>query len=1014
MTNYVFESIIKIFAIIAKADGIAEEEILVFERFLRSHFDEARYRFFKNYFSSFTETIEGTADEMREVATQVAAELSTEQRFLIYIRLNELVRADGVVSPMETEFLGILASVFHLNEQFTKIATKFVFSHKKELLKAPEIGIIDSGTIRFGERLIPVHFKSNSEIAFHFLKDLGFFILKVLSSRDQLTLNNEIVKVGVNYFLRPGSVLMAENSIQQLHFSSLWSSLHSIYQDRKNYVICSDVEYTFPKGNKGLHDFNFSAQSGDLIAIMGPSGSGKSTLLNIVNGNLFPSSGKITFNGVDIHKDNFVVKPYFGYVPQDDLLVEELTVFQNLYYSALLSLPGLTSYKISRKVDDLLLELGLLHVRDLKVGGFLSKTISGGQRKRLNIALELIREPSVLFVDEPTSGLSSRDSDNIMSLLRDLSFRGTIIYTVIHQPSSDIYKLFDQLILLDVGGYAIYCGNPIDAVSYFKRSINHVTSHISTCITCGNINPEVIFNIIESKVIDEFGNPMSDRKIHPSEWFSKFRIQRKESSFKLEEGFKPLVSSKKPSFLLQCSVYFRRDFLSKIENRQFIAVSILIPIVLAIILAFIVRFYPVSSTFENTYHFSENLNVPSFIFMGIIVSLFMGLVLSAEEIFKDQKLLKREEFLLLSRFGYLVSKISIQFIFSFVQTFLFVSIGCWIIQSTEMFWFYFIIYFSCSCFANVLALNISSAFPKIITIYIIIPVLLIPQLVLGGIIVNFDRMNPSLARYGKVPFIGDLMASRWGFESACVAQFRYNSFDKQFFNLEKEISKASFKLVYWLPEMNNIINEINQALIESDQNGANRAVRVIQKYRPLLEYELGKENNFNRRVKFDLKNIEFGELTFKTIFELEKYTSNLERYYQRRIDFFQKLKDKRVNSIINKIGKEGFLDSYRLSHNEGLENFLKRNGEENRIVQADGHFVQQIDPIFNDEMLPNNLLDYRAHFFSPYKFLFGFRFDTVWFNICVIWLMVFTLFLTLYFDLLKKIVEFKFRFRVFS
>lgn len=738
MTNYVFESIIKIFAIIAKADGIAEEEILVFERFLRSHFDEARYKFFKSYFSSYCETIEGTEEEMTEVATQVAAELSIEQRFLIYIRLNELVRADGVVSSMEANFLGILSSVFHLSEQFTRITTKFVFSHKRELLKSSEVGIIDSASINFGGRIIPLNFKSNSEIAFHFLQDLGFFIVKVLSSRDQLTLNNEVVKVGVNYFLRPGSVLMAENSIQQLHFSSLWSALYSVSTRPRNHVICSGVEFTFPKGNVGLHEFNFSAQSGDLIAIMGPSGSGKSTLLNIINGNLNPSNGTVMFNGVDIHKENTSVKPYFGYVPQDDLLVEDLTVFQNLYYSALLSLPGISKEQISKKVDILLTELGLFHVRKLKVGSTLAKTISGGQRKRLNIALELIRAPAVLFVDEPTSGLSSRDSDNIMALLRDLCFKGTIIFTVIHQPSSDIYKLFDQLILLDVGGYAIYSGNPIDAVSYFKRSINHVTSHITTCATCGNINPEVIFNIIESKVIDEFGNPLSDRKIHPSEWFSKYKIHKKEVAKLLEEKSPSLEPSPKPSFLLQCSVYFRRDLFSKLANKQFIIVSFLIPLVLSFILAFIVRFHPVSSTFDNRYYFSENLNVPSFIFMGIIVSLFMGLVLSAEEIFKDQKLLKREEFLLLSRMGYLISKISIQFIFSFFQTLIFVLLGCWIIGNMDMFWYYFIIYFSCSCFANILALNVSSAFPKIITIYIIIPVLLIPQLVLGGIIVNFD------------------------------------------------------------------------------------------------------------------------------------------------------------------------------------------------------------------------------------------------------------------------------------
>ncbi len=99
-----------------------------------------------------------------------------------------------------------------------------------------------------------------------------------------------------------------------------------------------------------------------------------------------------------------------------------------------------------------------------------NKLISGGQRKRLNIALELIREPSVLFVDEPTSGLSSRDSENMMDLLRELALKGKLVFVVIHQPSSEIYKMFDKIIFLDIGGYMIYYGNPVEAVMYFKKN----------------------------------------------------------------------------------------------------------------------------------------------------------------------------------------------------------------------------------------------------------------------------------------------------------------------------------------------------------------------------------------------------------------------------------------------------------------------------------------------------------------------------------------------------------------
>lgn len=169
--------------------------------------------------------------------------------------------------------------------------------------------------------------------------------------------------------------------------------------------------------------------------------------------------------------------------------MEDLTVFENLYYNAKLCFDGLSDYKLNKMVVSTLKDLGLHEIKNLKVGSPLNKKISGGQRKRLNIALELIREPSVLFVDEPTSGLSSRDSENIMDLLKELALKGKLVVTVIHQPSSDIYKMFDKLFILDTGGYPVFYGNPIDAIGYFKSQINDVTSEEVECFNCGNVNP---------------------------------------------------------------------------------------------------------------------------------------------------------------------------------------------------------------------------------------------------------------------------------------------------------------------------------------------------------------------------------------------------------------------------------------------------------------------------------------------------------------------------------------------
>src|SRR5690606_21175422 len=172
--------------------------------------------------------------------------------------------------------------------------------------------------------------------------------------------------------------------------------------------------YTFPNGGTGLRNVEVAEGPGKLIGIMGASGAGKTTLLNVLAGLEKPSKGRILINGFDVHTEKEKIHGVIGYVSQDDLLVEELTVYQNLYFNAKLCFAGHTEEEIHKRVMDVLTNLGLDQRKDLRVGSALDKTISGGQRKRLNIALELIREPAILFLDEPTSGLSSRDSENVI------------------------------------------------------------------------------------------------------------------------------------------------------------------------------------------------------------------------------------------------------------------------------------------------------------------------------------------------------------------------------------------------------------------------------------------------------------------------------------------------------------------------------------------------------------------------------------------------------------------------
>ena len=170
--------------------------------------------------------------------------------------------------------------------------------------------------------------------------------------------------------------------------------------------------------------------------------------------------------------------------------------------------------QINQKVLSILTQLGLAAAKDLKVGSAINKYISGGQRKRLNIALELIREPAILFLDEPTSGLSSTDTENVVNLLKEQTCKGKLVVMNIHQPSSDVYKFFDRLWLLDKGGYPVFDGNPIDAISYFKEAAHYADADVATCPTCGNVNPEVVLNIIDEKALDGSGATILTRNIN--------------------------------------------------------------------------------------------------------------------------------------------------------------------------------------------------------------------------------------------------------------------------------------------------------------------------------------------------------------------------------------------------------------------------------------------------------------------------------------------------------------------
>ncbi len=533
------------------------------------------------------------------------------------MRILELVNTEYNLTEQRLGIVHTVSDIFRITKEEYKAIFTFVTSNK--------LGDREEKSLSQKYHLAtdPLFFLRVPSVELYFVKYLD---------QAEAFLNGLSMRTGVVYILASGSTLRLPVG-QPVYYSDIASRFQAGLDQEKITLEADHLSYLFPGKVTGLKEISFSAQQGNLVGILGSSGAGKTTLLNVLSGMYRPASGKVRINNIDLWDDNGRLNGVSGFVPQDDLLIEELTVFENLWYNAKFCFKQLSNQEIREKVNETLSSLGLMEKKDLRVGSVMNKTISGGQRKRLNIALELIREPSILFLDEPTSGLASRDSENVMDLLRELTLKGKLVFVVIHQPSSDLFKMFDQVIILDDGGRLAYYGNPVEAVIHFKKADKQVNATVGECPVCGNVNPEQIFNIIEARQIDDYGNYTDQRKVSPDTWEEFYRQARPRQAAPAPDA-PPPTSLHVPGWFLQLINYLKRDVSSKINKRQQLLMTLLVSPLLAFILAYIVRY--IVDPASGTYIFRENENIPIYIFMALIVALFLGLIVSAEEIFRDR------------------------------------------------------------------------------------------------------------------------------------------------------------------------------------------------------------------------------------------------------------------------------------------------------------------------------------------------------------------------------------------
>ncbi|MBX3218507.1 MAG: FHA domain-containing protein [Labilithrix sp.] len=555
-----------------------------------------------------------------------------------------------------------------------------------------------------------------------------------------------------------------------------------------------------------LDHVSFKALPGDMIALMGPSGAGKTTLLMTLNGYLPPTSGQVRINGEDLYAIYDALRGVIGYVPQDDIVHPELTVFEAVKYSARFRLPNdYSEAEIDARVEQTLKDLGLEGVMNLQIGKPEKKVLSGGQRKRVNIALELVTDPVILFLDEPTSGLAADDTTALINLLHDLTKKtGKTIIMTIHQPAKDEYEKFNLAFIMGYGGIPTYYG-PTGTPSYrfFASLIENPNSPYRNQPTAQNRNidnPRDMFDMLnmrERGVHERMKSrdpnvPRNTARLEAArEWRAEFLHQgnpvfQQMFSGRRAVGTEPAARGvpHRPSVALfrQLMLLMSRYWKVKSRDRAGAAIMFLQAPIIGVMLAFVfagqqeaVPFWclgalqelgkKVQSAEGSTDLLARMLPTndhTAAMFFVVVSAVWFGTSNSAREIVTERAIYLRERMVNLSLFNYVFSKYIILSLVCIFQCTLLLGIVFFTLGfngGPVAFFMELLVIIAVAMNATALGLLLSTAVSSAEAAMSLTPIALIPQVVLGGLMVPMTT-NPMLKPLMYV------MPARWGFEGS--------------------------------------------------------------------------------------------------------------------------------------------------------------------------------------------------------------------------------------------------------
>jgi len=508
-------------------------------------------------------------------------------------------------------------------------------------------------------------------------------------------------------------------------------------------------------GRQLLQGVSLTLLPSELVGLMGPSGAGKTTLMTALNGYQPPSSGQVFFNGRDLYGDFDHFRLGIGYVPQDDILHGELTVFEALYYTAKLRLPGDTSdHEIEQRIDRVLRQLQIAHIQDSLIGTPTRKVVSGGERKRVNVAMELLTDPPVLFLDEPTSGLSSEDALLVMQGLRELAQEGRTILLTIHQPSREVFRLMDNLAVVSRD---VKTGDPARLVYYGPAYPEAIRFFNPDSVLSAEPSPEGVLRGLALRPTAEWHVRFESSSL--KRHFVDQRAGHGKGSGEVEAG-----PRKAPSALKQAAILTRRGLVLK--SRDLWNGSILLAQAPIIALLMVIVFGAATRADSKSFdQWRQNGGATATVlFLMNIAATWFGCSNAAREIVAEWAVFSRERVVGLRLTAYLTAKLAILSVVGLVQCGLLLLIlksGCrllapWPELLTAL--------FLSALVGTSLGLMISALSRSSEVAISLVPIVILPMVMLGGMLRPLHEMDQPART------LAHLMPSRWAFELAVGAE----------------------------------------------------------------------------------------------------------------------------------------------------------------------------------------------------------------------------------------------------